>query len=69
LPAREVPSSYFINRFNENKDYFLVLKGIDTAESACKYYRAIGAIQEACGDLIPDANGFFIVVAPVYLSV
>jgi hypothetical protein len=70
VESEEVPSSYFTGFFNRYKDYFLVLKGIDTAASACKYYTAIGAIQEHCGDIIfsdpalnnftsPDAKGFF----------
>jgi hypothetical protein len=60
MPVREVPSSHFVNVFNPNKDYFLVLKGIDTYQSACEYYRAIGAITERCRDLTPfGAEHFF----------
>ena len=38
---------------------FLAMKGLDTRQSACEYYRAIGAVRrcDAQGNIVKNANG------------
>jgi hypothetical protein len=51
--AEQAPSSNFIKN---DANHFLTFNGLDTAESACTYYKAIEAITEECKDLKTDGK-------------
>jgi hypothetical protein len=60
LDTRDMPSTIFANVFlSRNRNHFLTQKGTDTQESACAYYRAIGAITERCSNLETFGDGVY----------